>query len=52
MTRRPGLPLRRLLLFARLGNDHGIELLRAAIDNPQIPFLRMEAVLALSELHG
>jgi hypothetical protein len=38
--------------LARLGNDRGLDLLRAAIDNPQIPFLRMEAVLALSELQG
>jgi hypothetical protein len=38
--------------LARLGSDHGLELLRAAIDAPQVPFLRMEGVLALSELHG
>lgn len=30
----------------------GLELLRRFIDNPQIPFLRMEAVLAVSELRG
>jgi HEAT repeat protein len=38
--------------LTRLGSDHGLELLRAAIDDPQVPFLRMEAVLALSELYG
>jgi hypothetical protein len=38
--------------LARLGNDHGLALLKAAIDEPQLPFLRMEAVLALSELHS
>ena len=38
--------------LARLGNDHGLDLLRGAIDNPQVPFLRMEAILALSELRG
>lgn len=38
--------------LARLGSERGLELLRAAIDNPQIPFLRMEVVLALSELRG
>jgi hypothetical protein len=38
--------------LVRLGTDHGLALLRAAIDEPQLPFLRMEAVLALSELHG
>lgn len=38
--------------LVRLGNDHGLELLRASIDNPPVPFLRMEAVLAISELHG
>jgi hypothetical protein len=38
--------------LARLGSDRGLELLRAAIGNPQIPFLRMEAILALSELQG
>jgi len=38
--------------LARLGSNRGLELLRAAIDNPQIQFLRMEAVLALSELQG
>ncbi len=38
--------------LTRLGSDHGLELLRAGIEDPRIPFLRMEAVLALSELHG
>ena len=38
--------------LARLGSDRGLELLRATIDNPQIAFLRMEAILALSELQG
>jgi hypothetical protein len=38
--------------LARLGNGHGLDLLRAAINDPQVPFLRMEAILALSELHG
>ena len=38
--------------LTRLGSDHGLELLRAAIDDPQVPFLRMEAVLAFSELYG
>jgi hypothetical protein len=38
--------------LVRLGIDHGLELLRTAIDHPRVPFLRMEAVLALSEFHG
>ena len=38
--------------LVRLGNDRGLALLRAAINEPQVPFLRMEAILALSELHG
>ncbi len=38
--------------LVRLGNDHGLELLRDAIENPTIDYLRMEAVLALSEFHG
>jgi hypothetical protein len=38
--------------LVRLGNDHGLALLRAAVNEPQVPFLRMEAILALSELHG
>ena len=38
--------------LARLGSTHGLGLLKAAIDNPQLPFLRMEAAIALSELHG
>ena len=38
--------------LVRLGNVHGLELIRRSIDNPQLPFLRMEAVLAISELHG
>ena len=38
--------------LTRLGSDHGLELLRAAIDDPQVSFLRMEAVLALSEFYG
>ena len=36
----------------RLGNDRGLALLRNAINEPQVPFLRMEAILALSELYG
>jgi len=36
--------------LVRLGNDRGLALLRAAINEPQVPFLRMEATLALSEL--
>jgi hypothetical protein len=36
----------------RLGDNNGIELLRSAIENPQIVYLRMESFLALSEFHG
>ncbi|HWD21438.1 MAG TPA: HEAT repeat domain-containing protein, partial [Verrucomicrobiae bacterium] len=36
----------------RLGDNRGLELLRSAIDNPQIEYLRMEAFLALAEFHG
>jgi len=38
--------------LVRLGNGHGLDLLRAAINDPQVLFLRMEAILSLSELHG
>jgi HEAT repeat protein len=38
--------------LARLGRERGLELLRNAVANPAIAFLRMEAVLALSELAG
>lgn len=38
--------------LARLGNDRGLALLRTAINQPPLPFLRMEAILALSELHS
>jgi HEAT repeat protein len=38
--------------LARLGRQHGLELLRSTVANPAIDFLRMEAVLALSELAG
>jgi HEAT repeat protein len=36
--------------LVRLGNTRGLHLLRSAIDDPAVDFLRMEAVLALSEL--
>lgn len=36
--------------LARLGYQHGLEILRDAVENPSVDFLRMEAVLALSEL--
>lgn len=38
--------------LVRLGNDHGLELLRNAIANPRVEYLRMESILALSEFHG
>ena len=38
--------------LVRLGDNNGIELLRNAIANPQIEYLRMESLLALSEFHG
>lgn len=38
--------------LVRLGNDRGLELLRHVIDAPAIDYLRMEAVLALSEFQG
>ena len=38
--------------LVRLGEDHGLELLRNAIANPQVVYLRMESILALSEFHG
>ena len=40
------------IALARLGNEHGLELLRTAICQPEIDFLRMEALLALSELRA
>jgi hypothetical protein len=36
----------------RLGDAHGIELIRNAIENPQVEYLRMESLLVLSEFHG
>jgi hypothetical protein len=36
----------------RLGDAHGIELLRNAIKNPQVEHLRMELILALSEFYA
>ncbi len=38
--------------LVRLGNEQGVTLLTAAVDRPRIPYLRMEAILALSELRG
>lgn len=38
--------------LARLGESRGLELLRDAIETPQAEYLRMEALLALSEFHG
>src|SRR5207247_10632144 len=38
--------------LVRLGNDHGLELLRAAIHHPPVPFLRMAAVRALAEFRA
>jgi DNA-directed RNA polymerase specialized sigma24 family protein len=38
--------------LVRLGSTRGLEILCNAIDNPRVDFLRMEAVLALSELAG
>ena len=38
--------------LVRLGRDHGLELLRRAIEHPPLDYIRMEAVLALSEFHG
>lgn len=38
--------------LVRLGDNTGIGLIRNAIDNPQIDYLRMESFLALSEFHG
>ena len=35
--------------FVRLGSEHGLQLLRDTINHPQIEYLRMEAILALSE---
>ena len=39
-------------VLVRFGNTRGLDLLRNAIENPTMVFLRMEAVLALSELAG
>jgi HEAT repeat protein len=38
--------------LTRLGDEHGLEFLSAAIKSPKIDFLRMEAILALAELEG
>lgn len=38
--------------LVRLGENRGIEMLRGAIQNPTIDFLRMEALLALAEFRG
>lgn len=38
--------------LVRLGNKDGLGFLRATINKPEVAFLRMEAILALSELHG
>ena len=38
--------------LVRLGDAHGIELLRNAIENPRVEYLRMESFLALSEFHA
>lgn len=38
--------------LVRLGDDHGLELLRNAIANPRVEYLRMESTLALSEFRG
>jgi len=38
--------------LARLGKQRGLELLRIAVEKPAIEFLRMESILAFSELGG
>jgi hypothetical protein len=38
--------------LVRLGSEAGLQFLENAIDNPQREYLRMEAILALSELAG
>jgi hypothetical protein len=35
--------------LVRLNDNHGLELLRNAIENPPVEYLRMESILALSE---